>query len=115
MRSESPTSVEQYEALRRELKLYNPQYLQRPHVVALNKLDVPLASGGEEALAEVRRAATKAVAGSARLALNVTRAPEAIVPISGLAGKGMRILKEAIGDALAQSYAAEAHKAGASE
>ena len=32
------------EALRRELYLYNPDYLARPHIVALNKLDLPLVS-----------------------------------------------------------------------
>ena len=101
--SSDSTVVEQYEALRNELKLYNPQYLQRPHVVALNKLDVPLQMGGEAALAEARKQATKAVAASAKLALNVTAPPEAIVPISGKEGKGMRILKQALDAALAKS------------
>lgn len=104
---DSPSVAEQYEALRNELRLYNPQYLERPHVVALNKLDVPLAAGGEEALAEARKSATRAIAASAKLALNVTRAPAAIVPISGLAGKGMRILKQAIDDALTEARQAE--------
>ena len=99
---------EQYEALRRELELYNPQYLERPHIVALNKLDVPLAEGGDEALATARKAATKAVAQSASKATEQTAPPVAIVPISGLKGKGLRILKEAIESALAASREAEA-------
>jgi len=99
---------EQYEALRRELELYNPQYLERPHIVALNKLDVPLAEGGDEALAAARKAATKAVAQSASKATEQTAPPVAIVPVSGLKGKGLRILKEAIESALAASREAEA-------
>ena len=98
-----PTVREQYEALRNELRLYNPQYLERPHVVALSKLDLPLASGGEAALTQVRKAGTREVAASAALALNETAAPAAIVPISGLKGKGMRILKEALEAAVAST------------
>ena len=105
-----PSVGEQYEALRNELRLYNPQYLERPHVVALSKLDVPLEQGGEEKLAEVRRSATRAVGASAANALNQTAAPVAVVPISGLRGKGMRILKEAIGTALERSRQAEPTK-----
>jgi GTPase involved in cell partitioning and DNA repair len=93
----------QYAALRRELQLYNPQYLERPHVVALNKLDVPLADGGDEALARCRRAHARAIAQSAQAARELTAPPVAIVPISGLKGKGLRILKEALNDALAHS------------
>ena len=47
--------------------------------------------------------ATRAVAASAKLALNVTAPPEAIVPISGKEGKGMRILKQALDAALAKA------------
>lgn len=99
--------LEQYEALRRELQLYNPQYLQRPHIVAINKLDVALADGGDEALNQVRMRATRVVAQSAAQALNLTAAPVAIVPISGLKGKGLRILKQSIEKALAASREAE--------
>ena len=49
----------QYEALRTELRLYNPQYLERPHIVALSKLDIPLEAGGEEAMKEVSHSVTK--------------------------------------------------------
>ena len=104
--STDQTATEQYEALRDELRLYNPQYLERPHVVALSKLDLAEAKG-EEALAQARKANTKAIAASAAAATNVTAVPEAIVPISGLKGKGMRILKQAIDAALARSSEAE--------
>ena len=55
--SDDRTVGDQYDALRKELQLYNPQYLARPHVVALNKLDVALESGGEEAMKARRREA----------------------------------------------------------
>ena len=98
-----PSVDEQYIALRNELKLYNPQYLDRPHIVALSKLDVPLETGGEAALAEVRKTATRKIAEAATAARNQTALPIAVVPISGLRGKGIRILKEAINGALEKS------------
>ena len=76
------------------------RYLARPHVVALNKLDLPLEEGGDAALAETRRAASRAVAACAAKAADETAPPVAIVPISGKRGKGMRILKEALQSAL---------------
>jgi GTPase involved in cell partitioning and DNA repair len=91
---------EQYDVLKRELRLYNPQYLERPHVVALNKLDIPLEADGEEAMKLVQREATRAIAVSAGRSANETAAPVAVVPISGMRRKGMRILKEALEKAL---------------
>ena len=99
--------TQQYEALRNELRLYNPQYLERPHIVALNKLDVPLEAGGDAALAETRKQATRAIAASASAAAEQTAPPVAIVPISARRGKGMRILKEAIDRGLATSATME--------
>lgn len=97
---DSPSVGEQYSTLRRELELYNPQYLLRPHLVALNKLDLPLEVGGESAMAEVRRAAMRQVAECAASGTEQTPPPIAVVPISGLRGKGMRILKESLQKAL---------------
>lgn len=107
---QEPSVAEQYDALRLELKLYNPQYLRRPHVVCLNKLDVPLEAegGGDAAMKAIRREATRAVAACATKALDETAAPVAIVPISGLKRKGIRILKEAIEQALARADELEA-------
>ncbi len=43
--------VADYCVVRRELALYNPEYCARPHVVALNKLDLlPAAPGAAAAL-----------------------------------------------------------------
>jgi GTPase involved in cell partitioning and DNA repair len=95
-----PSVGEQYDVLKRELRLYNPQYLERPHVVALNKLDIPLEADGEEAMKLVQREATRAIAVSAGRSANETAAPVAVVPISGMRRKGMRILKEALEKAL---------------
>ena len=95
-----PGAVAQYEALRRELYLYNPEYLARPHIVALNKLDLPLARGGPDAMAEAHARVGKAIAASAAAARAQTAPPVAIVPLSGLRGKGIKILKEAIRRAL---------------
>lgn len=95
-----PSVGEQYDVLKRELRLYNPQYLERPHVVALNKLDIPLEADGEEAMKLVQREATRAIAVSAGRSANETAAPVAVVPISGMRRKGIRILKEALEKAL---------------
>ena len=44
-----------YWAVREELRMYNPEYCQRPHVVVLNKMDLEDASElQEEVAAEVR-------------------------------------------------------------
>lgn len=43
-----PDPVADYLAVREELRLYNQEYVQRPHVVALNKCDMFGAGGGME-------------------------------------------------------------------
>jgi GTPase involved in cell partitioning and DNA repair len=109
---------EQYVILRRELQLYNPRYLDRPHIVALNKLDVFLACHGPEpdALAAETRRLTKRLAEAARDAAAAGAAlgvgagveaahqltpPLAVLPISGMRGKGLKALQEAVSAALA--------------
>ena len=103
----APAVGEQYDALRRELALYNPAYLARPHLVALSKLDLPLRRGGEPELERARREAAVAVRESARAAeaRGETAPPVAVVPVSALRGKGLRALKRAIAAALARSEA----------
>ena len=39
--TESP--VNDYSTVREELRMYNPAYLERPYVVVLNKIDLPVA------------------------------------------------------------------------
>jgi len=99
--SSEPPPVEQYVALRRELKLYNPDYLARPHIVALNKLDLSWESGGQEAFEEARKRLAKEVFAHAAAAAAETAPPLAVVPMSGLRGRGLKILREAISAALA--------------
>ena len=101
-------------ALRRELYLYNPDYLARPHIVALNKLDLPLQRGGQPAFDEARARLTQQIATSAAAAAlqadGATAPPIAIVPLSGLRGKGIKIMKVAISRALAASEAAQSQR-----
>lgn len=40
-----------YWAVREELRMYNPEYCVRPHVVALNKMDLQEASDLQEEIA----------------------------------------------------------------
>ena len=82
---------------------YNPEYLARPHIVALNKLDLPLQRGGQPAFDEARKRVARQIAASAAAATAQTAPPIAVVPLSGLRGKGIRIMKEAIARALAAS------------
>jgi len=46
-----------YYAVREELRMYNPDYCARPHVVALNKMDLEDAGALREEVAEAVRAA----------------------------------------------------------
>ncbi|KAI5081640.1 hypothetical protein GOP47_0001383 [Adiantum capillus-veneris] len=48
--SEDP--LEDYRILCEELQMYNPDYLERPHIVVLNKLDIPEAAARFESLKE---------------------------------------------------------------
>ena len=98
--STEPPAAEQYAALRRELKLYNPEYLQRPHVVALNKLDLAWEAGGQPEFDAARKRLTREVLASAMGAAGETSPPLAVIPLSGLRGRGLKILRDAIGAAL---------------
>ena len=94
------TPAEQYAALRRELRLYNADYLARPHLVALNKLDVPLERGGDEALESARAGAAREIRAIAIGDAAESAPPLAVVPLSALKGKGVRILREQLSAAL---------------
>eukprot|EP00899_Mesostigma_viride_P016424 jgi/Mesvir1/24783/Mv22036-RA.2 len=48
----SPDPLHDYLALREELRMYNPGYVERPHIVLLNKLDMPGARDRLEAARE---------------------------------------------------------------
>eukprot|EP01018_Ginkgo_biloba_P026277 Gb_21962 [translate_table: standard] len=44
--------IQDYRTVREELRMYNPDYLERPHMVVLNKLDLPEARERFESLSE---------------------------------------------------------------
>lgn len=48
----TPDPVDDYSILREELHLYNPEYVRRPHIVILNKIDLPEARQKFESLRE---------------------------------------------------------------
>jgi len=97
---------EQYRALHRELTLYNPEYTRRPHVVAINKLDMLLELEGREATA-ARKAgeveAVTAIAAELCVADGLLSRPVAVVGISAKASKGLDKLLTAIDKALAEA------------
>ena len=67
--------LDDYQTLHRELELYNPALLERPQLIAANKLDVP---GAEERCEVLRRHGLD------------------IFPISAVSGQGLEPLKDAI-------------------
>ena len=75
------------------------EFLERPHIVALNKFDLVRERGSAEFDKE-RRRLTSGLLSSAAGAASETPPPLAIVPMSGLRGRGLRILREAISTAL---------------
>lgn len=88
--------LEAYEAVRRELGLYNPRLLDRPTIVALNKMDLPEAAGRRgPLLAALERRGIRALA------------------ISGATGEGVPELMAMAAGALATARAVEETPAGA--
>jgi len=72
------TPLRDYEALNRELRLYDPRLAERPQIVALNKIDVP----------EVRRKLKTLAAPFKRRGLK-------LLPVSAATGEGVPQLLEA--------------------
>lgn len=80
--------VGDYLAVREELRLYNPEYVERPHVLALNKIDLP---GVAERLAALQQEFDEAIAEHGeRLGV-----PRAVVPVSALTGEGAQQMLQA--------------------
>lgn len=90
----APDPAADYRVVREELRMYNPDYVRRPHVLALNKLDVP---GTPERLEEIR-AGIEAYSDSEEAGLP----PSATVAISAKDGEGvdelLRAVRELVGD-----------------
>jgi GTP-binding protein len=82
------TPLRDYEAINRELRLYDPELAKRPQIVVLNKIDVP----------EVR-------ARRARIAAPFKRRGLALHAVSAVTGEGVPELLEAVWRGLAQARA----------
>ncbi|KAL3158291.1 GTPase Obg 1 [Trebouxia sp. C0009 RCD-2024] len=85
-----------YWAVREELRMYNPEYCARPHVVALNKMDLQDAAQLQEEIASevlsmARRIQDKSPQDSPEPSL-----PAAIVNVSAEAGTGLEELQAAL-------------------
>jgi GTPase involved in cell partitioning and DNA repair len=117
-----------YSVVREELRMYNPAYVSRPHVVALNKCDLEVArkgrrgAAGEVAAAAARlrkRAREEGVGvggdggnggdGSGNVAEPTL--PAAVVAVSASSGEGVRELRAALQKVLADEEREAAAKA----
>eukprot|EP00882_Tetradesmus_deserticola_P024133 GHRQ01026362.1.p1 GENE.GHRQ01026362.1~~GHRQ01026362.1.p1 ORF type:complete len:299 (+),score=149.20 GHRQ01026362.1:519-1415(+) len=107
-----------YLAVREELRLYNPDYAARPHVVALNKMDLEDAGDLREEVAhEVMAAAHQLQQQHAQDVPGFT-APAAIIPCSAVTGEGVQQLATALQtavDHLTTSGSKQQHLKGCGE
>ena len=106
--------AEDLDALRQELRLYNPEYTSRPHVVALNKADMLLGGDAKRAelLQSVRAMYEKRPEKESR--------PTGVEITSALTGEGLSALLAALDAALTQAsggggVASEANASSGSE
>lgn len=72
--------VNDYVVVRRELKLYNPDYVERPHILVLNKMDLEWAALRTEELTDAIKALDEDTIG---------KQPVSILPISAKEGTGV--------------------------
>lgn len=80
--------VSDYAVVREELMLYNPEYVTRPHILALNKMDLEWAALRTEEI----RAGVEALDAEA-----VGIAPVTVLPVSATEGIGMDALLTELG------------------
>ena len=107
-----PDPLADFLAVRNELRLYNPEYVQRPCVVALNKIDI---EGVDELIEELRdgilREAEENRKAAAEAQENEKGSGEAyaadgelrIVPVSALGGRNLDQLRENLDSLLKMS------------
>tara|TARA_B110000977_G_C11091236_1_gene496970 strand:+ start:3500 stop:4984 length:1485 start_codon:yes stop_codon:yes gene_type:complete len=80
--------VGDYKTVREELRLYNPAYVTRPHILALNKMDLEWAAlRTEELVGEIKKLDSETVGD----------APIAVLPVSAMEGIGMDALLTELG------------------
>jgi GTPase involved in cell partitioning and DNA repair len=81
--------VGDYKTVREELRMYNPEYVRRPHILALNKMDLEWAALRTEELTSAVGALDEADVGAP---------PAAVLPVSAMEGIGMDALLSELGD-----------------
>ena len=81
--------VGDYKTVREELRMYNPDYVRRPHILALNKMDLEWAALRTEELTSAVGALDEA---------DVGVPPAAVLPVSAVEGIGMDALLSELGD-----------------
>ena len=86
----TPDPVADYIAIRTELQMYNPEYCSRPHVVALNKMDLSEASSKQQQNSD----GILAAADAARDKWPTAELPEAVIPVSAADGMGVNTVGE---------------------
>jgi len=72
--------VSDYVVVRQELKLYNPEYVKRPHILVLNKTDLEWAALRTDEITQGIKALAEETIGDQ---------PVAILPISAKEGTGV--------------------------
>eukprot|EP00747_Dinoflagellata_sp_TGD_P165620 gnl/TRDRNA2_/TRDRNA2_187142_c0_seq1.p1 gnl/TRDRNA2_/TRDRNA2_187142_c0~~gnl/TRDRNA2_/TRDRNA2_187142_c0_seq1.p1 ORF type:complete len:604 (-),score=109.02 gnl/TRDRNA2_/TRDRNA2_187142_c0_seq1:79-1890(-) len=96
--SQGTGALDDYDAVRDELRMYNPRYLQRPYVVALTKMDLPGAAARADAieslLLDPERYATGGDDDEEPLSFESfpQSPPVAVVRVSAVDGTGMKEL-----------------------
>tara|TARA_Y100000746_G_C15460457_1_gene431213 strand:+ start:1326 stop:2603 length:1278 start_codon:yes stop_codon:yes gene_type:complete len=85
--------VGDYTIIREELRLYNPEYIRRPHILALNKMDTEWAAVRlKDMIADIKA-----------LDANVVGCkPVAFVPVSAATGSGIDVLMKAANNLMQQ-------------
>jgi GTPase involved in cell partitioning and DNA repair len=123
----SPNADSDYFVVREELRMYNPEYTARPHVVALNKMDLfgdegdSSGGGGENAAAaheaaEALRQKILTIAEDLRAQNGgEPSVPLAVLPVSAVRRAGLEGLNEALDAALRPVLARETRQAVARE
>ncbi|MDA9261601.1 50S ribosome-binding GTPase [bacterium] len=86
---QNPTS--DYLTIREELRLYNPDYILRPHILVLNKIDVEWAAIQVQEITTEFQSLCESVDGPA---------PIAVLPVSAVTGSGLDILISELVEAL---------------
>lgn len=85
-----------YWAVREELRMYNPEYCVRPHVVALNKMDLQEASDLQEEIAAEIQTRAQQIQDESPEGNPEPSLPSAIVSVSAQAGTGLERLHAAL-------------------